>query len=654
MARPTSRARIESRDWFTVPRHYLDEPNVNQPSIVARLEAQGTLVDEGRFSVDWARALELLGERATSEAGEWLPLILQVGGLLGATRMDVSCGSDVVEVRWTGVVLSWDDLTGPWTSHRTLYKLAVAQAMAVAQGTGAIEVTASGLLARYVDQKVEVEPARKESDPVHDATRIRLRRLVTDLGGVGTLRDLVSTRCYFSNIPIYTDDESVSRGWAAAFDGRTVDVKADGVRVVGMAGYTLSPAPAVLEVLVGGVHIEAIQLSEYGPGFVAVVDLDIELDLSQRKVVRGESFQRLLGWISEAAESAPRASEQDRSDWAACAARLDHDGEIINDDVFLTPSGDALERVDLPESNSEWLPFAIQAAVFLGARVVKVWWEVEGVVNIRFDGPEFTPYELYHPWRALDIATDEPRRKAIHKLAYAISLAELDGFDVTISTSSHRARYMGRQVHIQPERGRGTILRAVQGNSGPTRPEPARPRVKSPHGLQDEDWEFTDRVRHSRISISAGPEVLSHGWESLFDVIPHVDVLDAAGRTIGAAGFRAGSSGVGEAQVYVGGVLIERIPLTTLEQGFAAVVDVDLPLDGSQQQLLRGEDYNILLAAISRAHDLAPRPTAQDAAEMESLAKAREKVHDSGGIWFTILVYWPLVVVPVAYILTHC
>lgn len=631
---------------------------IEPASIVARLEAEGSLVDEGRFSVDWARALDLLGERATAEDGEWLPLILQVGGLLGATRLDVSCGADVVDVRWTGVVLSRETLAGPWTAHGTLYKLALAQAIAHAQGIKALEVTSSGSLARCAKGDVKLEPAPNEAEPLVDATHIRVRRSTSDLGGVGAMRDMVAARCYFSPIPVYTDDESVSRGWAAAFDGHTVEVRADDARVIGMAGYTLSPGPALLEVLVGGVRIEAIQLAEYERGFVAVVDLDIDLDLSQRKVVRGETFERLIGWVADAAARAPHASEHDRREWAECAARLDQGAELNHDDVFRTISGDALERADLPASNDEWLPLTIQAAALLGARVVKVWWD-DGA-NVRFDGPEFTPYELYHPWRAIDMATNDPRRKPLQKLATAISLLELDGFEVTISTSTHHARYTGSQVHIQPKRGRGTTLRAVRCGTDPARPEPARPRVKSPHGLQDSEWELVDRVKHSHLSIWDGQDLLSHGWGSLFDPIPaHVDVLDAAGRIIGSAGFRVGNHDEAEAQVYVGGVLTERIPLPELERGFAAVVDVDLPLDGSQQQIMRGEGLTSLLLAIARAHELAPRPTKRDHAESgkykesEGHKKSQEET-DILGILAGVLTYGFLLAGPVAFILSHC
>lgn len=134
--------------------------------------------------------------------------------------------------------------------------------------------------------------------------------------------------------------------------------------------------------------------------------------------------------------------------------------------------------------------------------------------------------------------------------------------------------------------------------------------------LSDERATLTGASRFARFPIEINGWRLSKGLEAGlgFDgAKPHASSRTAPvmlggeqGQQVGvASNYAADTPAILSLQTR--GVLTELVELEGMRPGFRALVDVDLPKDLGQHQVLRGEDYDAVLEAVRQAHEALPK-----------------------------------------------
>jgi hypothetical protein len=114
-----------------------------------------------------------------------------------------------------------------------------------------------------------------------------------------------------------------------------------------------------------------------------------------------------------------------------------------------------------------------------------------------------------------------------------------------------------------------------------------------------------------------------------------VTSIELDGRRIGCAGMRYSGKSPAEVTILTNGVLAERFVLGETRRpaapDFGAIVDVDLDKDLGQNKIVRGPEYDRVMAAIWAVHDrIAPADFGAPVAERASV----------GGGWEQFI--WPL------------
>lgn len=308
------------------------QPAEPTAALIAGLETGATLVDTGRFSVDWPRAVQMMGSRALGDPAEWLALVVQSGVLLGAGMVDIRFGKKECEVDFKEVAMSLSELSDLWsmldqesdTPRRSaLYKLALAFATLLTHGAERLEVEVPGHLAVYS------EAAHTTHETTMQECRTRLRVVfgnAADAIRSTKVTSSIRTRAILSETNIAFDGESVTTGWHAILNHHIPRVKihdSEG-KLIGMGGYPIGRAePSMLLVLVGGLRVEEVELPNCNAGFIAVVDCDLPLDLSQRHVVRGKRFEDVVQRVVDAHVKVARPSPEHKAQRAVDLAGKD-------------------------------------------------------------------------------------------------------------------------------------------------------------------------------------------------------------------------------------------------------------------------------------------------------------------------------------------
>lgn len=286
-------------------------------ALILGLEAEATFVDKGKFSVDWPRAVQLMGSHALRDPAGWLSLVVQSGVLLGATVVDISFGKEDCQVDLKGVELSVGELSDLWAMldlgadtrrQSALYKLALALATLLTWGVKSIEIEIPGHTIKYAAKKHSVDESRAHLD------RTRMRVVFDDASDAirsTRVTSSILTRCVLSETNISFDGESKTVGWHAIFDqgAPRTDIHDSNGTLIGTCGFRAQRAtPATLLVLVGGLRVEEVPLPDCDEGFAAVVDCDLPVDLSQQHLVRGERFDEVIRCAMDAYAKAPSPS----------------------------------------------------------------------------------------------------------------------------------------------------------------------------------------------------------------------------------------------------------------------------------------------------------------------------------------------------------
>lgn len=327
---------------------------------------------------------------------------------------------------------------------------------------------------------------------------------------------------------------------------------------------------------------------------------------------------------TRAVSEAEHATESSGGVAGSLLAELESGGELVDTGAFTIDSQQARRKLReyLLADPHAYVLLLIEAAVLGGANPVDV--EVAGGNIVIGLGPiHLAAVELEQLFAAVfgDPSTSEGpernRRRALQKLAYACNAAlrlEPRAIDI-IADDGHGG---GHQLRLTPADDRGQLLRI-----GPVSGVEVR---IDEHGLMDlsaqEPRECELIRRHcefSSVPIQLDGKRVSKGLEFALHVelVPddlsfsprarQITTIELDGRRIGCAGMRYSGKQPAQVTILTNGVLAERFVLGDTERpaapDFGAIVDVDLDKDLGQNKLLRGPEFDRVMAAIWAVHD---------------------------------------------------
>jgi hypothetical protein len=309
-------------------------------SLIEALASEGDHVDDGTFTLDPAKALQKLREYQLAEPLGYVLLLVEAAHLGDPNpRIELEVESST-RASFPGVILSDEQLCNPFSavfrgskdgSMRVLQLLGIAANAALAAGAERIEIQNIGADNRL--RCVTIEQDGRARLDVHEPndTRTPGHTVFCYIGGALRIgravkeRLLLQERCKLASIPITVNGGRIDAGQKAAFPGlanlSTTSISVDEHGIVGTAAR-VGNEPAKLLLLTRSVLAETIELENCQTGLIAVVDIDLRKDLSQRQVLRDERFEALLAAIVRADERLPwsasspdKRGETDKSWW---------------------------------------------------------------------------------------------------------------------------------------------------------------------------------------------------------------------------------------------------------------------------------------------------------------------------------------------------
>lgn len=319
-------------------------------SLIEALAGGGEHVDDGVFTLDPAKARQKLREYQLAEPLAYVLLLVEAAHIADTRstpsrpRIDFGLGS-TTRASFRGVVLSDEQLCNPFSAvfrgsndlagdelvrTRVLQLLGLAANAALAAGAERLEIQNTDAekrsrcvtIDRNGETQLELRESTDASVPGHTVFRfvgggLQIGRAAKELA-------LLQAHCELASIPITVDGERIDAGQKAAFAGfrrvQTTSIAIDDHGIVGTAAR-LGAEPAKALILTRSVLAETIELENCRPGFIAVVDVDLRKDLSQRRVLRDEQFEPVLGAILRAEERLPwstgtsKRAESDDQPW---------------------------------------------------------------------------------------------------------------------------------------------------------------------------------------------------------------------------------------------------------------------------------------------------------------------------------------------------
>lgn len=302
-------------------------------SLIDALTGEGQHVDDGSFTLDPTKARDKLRDHQLAEPLAYVLLLVEAATLAGSGRADATPRiaftlATTSEARFAGVRWRDDELRNPFAAVfcsvpdepdaarrvRVLQLLALAANAALAAGAERVEIEAAGDDGRLrrvtLVPEREVEPRFESLAEPAGGVCFRFVGGAFEFGRAGKERDLLVQHCELSTTAISVDGERIDVGFGAAFAGfrrlETTQIVMDEFGIIGQAGR-VGAEPARAMILTRGVLTETLPLPDCRPGFVAVVDVDLRKDLSQRQLLRDQTFTSVVAAIMRADERLPWA-----------------------------------------------------------------------------------------------------------------------------------------------------------------------------------------------------------------------------------------------------------------------------------------------------------------------------------------------------------
>lgn len=307
-------------------------------SLIEALAGEGEHVGDGVFTLDPAKARQKLREYQLAEPLGYVLLLVEAAHVGDPNpRIDLQLGS-TTRASFPGVILSDEQLCNPFSAvfrggdepSRVLALLGLAANAALAAGAERVEIHNTGADKRLRCVTIESDgdtwlAVRESADArVPGHTVFRYVGGALQIGRAAKELALLQAHCELASIPITVDGERIDAGHKAAFAGyrrvQTTTISVDEHGIVGTAAR-LGAEPAKALLLTRSVLAETIELDGCRPGLIAVVDVDLRKDLSQRRVLRDERFAAVLAAIVRADGRLPwstgtnERTERDEQDW---------------------------------------------------------------------------------------------------------------------------------------------------------------------------------------------------------------------------------------------------------------------------------------------------------------------------------------------------
>lgn len=297
-------------------------------ALVDALEPDEAAVATGHFSLDPEAARTKLREHQLDDPNAYVLLLVEAAAAAnaGTGGIHFELGTTTT-AEFGGLPLgaeSLDDLLGavfaplserPSPERRraqALRLLGLAANAALAAGATEVEV-------QSVDESGQTHcvtlapegPARLEQRGPGQAGACRFRFVgsLLDRRRPEHERTLLFARCRYSSFSVFVGQTPFNRGHAAALpEGvRARSVTLPGHGVVGVAAHANTNARAKAIILTRGVLAELVPLEHCQPGFVAIIEVDLRKDLSQRHLVRDAAYERAIRAIRQAHDALPQS-----------------------------------------------------------------------------------------------------------------------------------------------------------------------------------------------------------------------------------------------------------------------------------------------------------------------------------------------------------
>jgi hypothetical protein len=273
-------------------------------ALVADLAADGTLDSRGQFTVDPARARELLASFRLADPATWAAELIQCATLLHASRLEATVTRERVDVAFDGDPFTREELELADSAllarvetprQRAVAQLAAALAGASAVAAREVRVTSGGLtLVRRPGEPDRLAPA----EPAGAGTRVTVDRRTRgddDLPEASAL----ATLGRHADLPIHVNGGKDS--WGMAFPGAALSAPLAGEGFTGVAQITVSAGSPGLVIRQHGLQVARERLANELDFLLVVIDAPgAERDLGLGQVREGA----LLDAIREAARTA--------------------------------------------------------------------------------------------------------------------------------------------------------------------------------------------------------------------------------------------------------------------------------------------------------------------------------------------------------------
>lgn len=304
--------------------------------MLAELAAGGEVVDEGEFTLDAAKARDKLRKFRLSDPTAWVLLAVEAASLGEARCIDLDAGNDSIleleglcldkhelEGLLAAVLVDTESIEDPAERRRadSLRLLALAVDAAVETGATRVAVGSTDGDCAHALTVGKGEDSSFRSSRGGQGERMFTRVIVErrGLSGEQGQREsrLMQERARWAEADVRIAGERVSEGmqqalfplqrWSTDASGTAVRVELEDGTQIGWAGIRklsrTSPDYDWVLVQTNGVLIEQVPVPD-GEGFVAIVDVPIQRDLSLQSVVRNEQWDRVWAAVMRAREAA--------------------------------------------------------------------------------------------------------------------------------------------------------------------------------------------------------------------------------------------------------------------------------------------------------------------------------------------------------------